>query len=191
MPISVDEAYNYIGGLIASYAGSFFGSPDEIELGAGLIFENVRYPRYVPDSEVFATVEGLIYIVSHECDVNINNNRPFNDDIAIVPIIPFENFVEDFLNVAVPDGNQQSLLQNLIHNNISRLFYLPPFPNRRFSGVIFFNQIASTKLSAIKNSRVSRTISLSELGRRRLDYMLLNHFFRPTQPLPLHTGMLH
>lgn len=189
MTLGLDDAYSIVSSHILD-AGMYFGGAGEMAIGSGQIYRGVRYPVFDDERHVFMTVEGVVYVLTHECDVDGENHRPFNDDIAVVPIIPFDTFVADFLPSIAVD-NQMGFLSNMARNNVSRVFYLPPFNGCNHGGIMFLNQISSTKLSALERAGVNLVTSLTEHGRRKLDYMIENHLLRPTQPLPLHRGMVH
>jgi len=181
------EAYDVIAPCIQD-AGSFYGEDPSLAVGVGQVFSGVRFPVYDEDKAVFKTVRGLVYVFTHECDISQENERPFNDDVAIVPLVPFENFVEHFLpSVVAP--KQAGFLHNLANYRVSRMMYFPPHPSFGFGGVIFLNQIASTKLHAFNFEGVTRVAVLSAIGRRRVDYVFENHFLRPTQHSPLWRSM--
>ena len=51
-------------------------------------YDPVLYPIFDEERRVFVTAEGIAYILTHECDIANENDRLFNTDVLICPIIP-------------------------------------------------------------------------------------------------------
>jgi hypothetical protein len=90
--MDVKDAYEFMMAHLLTDVGRFYGSGQSLSLGAGLLFRGVRYPIYVEATYLFMTVRGMVYVLTHECDVDPNNIRPFNDDVLICPVIPLGDF---------------------------------------------------------------------------------------------------
>ena len=67
-------------------SGAFYGNCSGLNIGVGLIYDNIPYSIFDRNEKLFDTVAGLVYILSHECDVDEDNPRFFNDDGQICPI---------------------------------------------------------------------------------------------------------
>jgi hypothetical protein len=94
---SVSDAYKWIVGHLQIDVGRFYGQHEGLSVGAGLLFEGVRYPACNIDTNLFQTRRGLVYVLTHECDVSQDNVRPYNEELLICPIIKFEEFVKLFV----------------------------------------------------------------------------------------------
>src|SRR5206468_2128251 len=82
-----NEAYAVLSAGHPSFP-KFFGAVDQLDAGVGLILNHVAYPVYNDDDADWDIAEGLVYVVSHECDIAPENDRPFNEAALVCPIIP-------------------------------------------------------------------------------------------------------
>lgn len=125
----------------------------------------------------YLTVSGLVYILTHECDIESENQRQFNEDVLIVPIIPLGDLVEAYLEAGTTE-QLTSFLTNLGAKNISRLLYLPPLnlalPH---GGVIFLNQITNCHISVFENTKSIAVVTA--FGLQEIELTLENHLLRP------------
>lgn len=105
----------------------FYGSPSDLPVGRGLIFTQVRQPIYDVEQQLFLTVEEPAYVLTHECDVDPANDRPFSNYLLICPIIRFEDW---FAAYTEDHGDDElgAFLGNVANRRVSRVFYLPPLP---------------------------------------------------------------
>ena len=76
---AITKAANLAGSNFPYKSGAFYGNCDGLALGVGLLYDSVRYPLFDADSRLFDTVAGLVYVLTHECDVDLNNPRIFNE----------------------------------------------------------------------------------------------------------------
>jgi nucleotide-binding universal stress UspA family protein len=108
--------------------GAFYGAVGERSLGSGLIYADVVFPLFNEETSVFDTVQGLAYVVTHECDADQNNVRHFNDLVVICPLIPLRALIRKYEPVF---GEEQlkSLLVSAAKNEVFRVFFLPPAPD--------------------------------------------------------------
>ncbi|GAB1235745.1 hypothetical protein [Ferrigenium sp. UT5] len=93
--MKVEEAIKYVLGSSSVEVGRFYSSGENISVGRGKLYDSVIYPLFDSDREAFLTVEGLGYVLTHECDVDVNNNKLFNTDVLICPIIPLQDVIEE------------------------------------------------------------------------------------------------
>jgi hypothetical protein len=75
------EAFPYV-------SGAFYGH-------VGLRSLGIRHAIFDEQDKLFDTVSGLVYILTHECDVDTHNQRAFNNYILICPIINLEALVAE------------------------------------------------------------------------------------------------
>ena len=166
-------------------AGAFYGSAQGLSLGVGLIYDRICFPLYDDEDGLFDTVEGMVYVLTHECDLDQANERHFNKHVLICPVIKFEEFADDFIS-AQSEGALFGIIPDIAQNNIFRLFYLPPIPRHvavdvlPYGGILFMNQICSTHVNVFVGEPVC---ALSMYAVQRFDLKLQNHLFRPKAEL--------
>jgi hypothetical protein len=166
------------------HPGAFYGNPRAAAVGAGLIYTNVIFPLFDLDNRVFDTVEGAAYVLTHECDVDPENSRNFNDHVVVCPLIPLEKFVGDY-EATFGEENLKSFLVYAARNEVVRVFFLPPGPGDVLSNgaLLYLNQMCSTHVSAFEPTNA--LCALSSHGLDRLDWKLQNLLFRPkVDPMP-------
>lgn len=160
--------------------GNFYGSNLQNQpLGVGQIYGQIRYPIFNPEDQLYDTVEGFIYILSHECDIDSANERPFNDFVLISPIIPLD-ICNSHLREMMDDNNLSGFYSELGKDNVSRLSYFPPIAEYLpYGGVSYFNQITHTHITAFQLEDAFSITSLTANGLRIIDYKMANHLLRP------------
>src|SRR4051794_15467952 len=77
------------------HPGAFYGSPTGLSVGIGLIYRNVTFPLFNLQDRAFDTAAGVACVLTHECDIDPTNNRHFNDQVLICPIITMDNLLLD------------------------------------------------------------------------------------------------
>ena len=182
--MEAEEAYRRVISSVAFEVGRFFFQGQDIALGKGKVYQGVRFPLYNDESALFDTIEGLVYVLTHECDIDQNNERLFNTEVLICPIIPFGDLISTYLE-EVPQGQFAGFLGNLGARNVSRVVYLPPWqPQLEFGGVMYLNQITSTHVSAFTLESVKPVCTLTAYGLQIVEWMIENHLLRPkAEPL--------
>lgn len=166
--------------------GAYYGTAGGRTLGAGLIYDSVQYPLLDEDTSFFDTVAGLVYVLTHECDVDPANERLFNESVIICPIIKFEEWVSEFALFSSETAVLQAIT-DLAGDRIFRATYLPPLPDGSlpFGGILYLNQLCSTHRMFFAASNARAVCATSEYAQRIIDYKLQNHLFRPkADPLP-------
>ena len=164
----------------------FWGPASNLSLGTGLVYSKITHPLLSIESKLFDTVRGPVLVLTHECDISQENERYLNEELLICPIIPFENFFEEYVSNISIESLNNSFLPSLASHSISRAMYLPTAGHNflPFGGLIYFNQICSTHLSMFEDSKPE--CSITALGLNRLSQKLQNHLLRPkSQNLPL------
>jgi hypothetical protein len=166
----------------------FYGPAHAMGLGSGIIVTDVAQPIYLPSHDAYGTIRNAALILTHECDIDPANIRPFSDKALIAPIIRLEKYIESF---GADHGKDDtiSLASNVAKGKTSRLFFLPRFGDEasplRFGALIDFNYITSCGLQSLAKSQV--LCSLSGYAITIIDHALQNHLFRPKvdlAPLP-------
>lgn len=159
--------------------GKFYSNAEDLPVGAGCIYSAVRLPLFDKDTALYYTSAESGYVLSHECDIDPANDRPFSDLVLICPILPLEEWIPVYLE----DHAQADLVSLLAHigqRNVSRVFYLPPLPAAlQFGGLMYLNQITHAHVSALSLENAKRVATVTEYGLQKLDHMIQNHLLRP------------
>jgi len=160
-------------------SGKFYSPvPADSPLGAGQLLRSVRYPVFDRRDQVFDTYSGVVYVLSHECDVDPNNDRPFNDNVLVCPVLPLESVFESLSNARDADQAKVFLL-NVARDVVSRVAYLPPIANDLdLGGFLNLNQISHTPVADI-DLATQGIATLTGYGLNVIDSKLANHLLRP------------
>jgi hypothetical protein len=176
--MEISDAWKIIENNTRQTFGKYY-SPVSAEdpIGVGQIYRNVRYPVFNTAEGVYDTYEGYVYVLTHECDVSQDNNRPFNQNALICPIIPLDDCLEQFKS-NMTDDVIGSFLANIAIEEVSRVKYLPPINEQDlpYGGLLDLNRISNTNISQL----IERITSLTNYSLQILDYQLTNHLLRPS-----------
>jgi hypothetical protein len=177
--VNITDAYSRVTAGLTVNVGKFYAPGTSLALGKGTIYSGVLYPVYEDDQSVFVSVVGLVYVLTHECDVEQENVRLFNRDLLICPIIPLEHLVEEYLQTS-DEEQTGSFLANLGSRNIPRLLYLPPCPPALvYGGVMYLNHIANTSVHVFRDGDVQLLAAVTSYGLEIVEHVLENHLLRP------------
>jgi hypothetical protein len=177
--MDIEDAYSAVVNNLTIDVGKFYAPGDSLSLGKGIFYSGVLYPIYDEDQEIYITAQGLVYILTHECDVDPDNERLFNDDLLICPVIPFEHLIES-LQVDLSEASLGGFLGNLATRRIYRLIYIPPCPQELpYGGVMYLNHITNTHVSAFERVGVKRLAALTGYGLGIVEPVIENHLLRP------------
>lgn len=179
-----DEAYAHLSGAQPSFP-KFYGPADGLPLGVGLIFRGLGYPFYDTAISEFAVAIGQAYVVSHECDVAPENERPFNDMAVICPIIPLESLMRRYLATRSPD-QARAFIDSLSKRKIDRLAYIPTIADALpLGGVVYLNSLTHTHVSEFEKAGVERCCSVTAFGLPYMDSALSNALLKRPKAVPL------
>lgn len=169
-------------------SGQFYGPAHGMAIGSGVIVSSIPMPVYLPDQEAYATGKGAALVLTHECDIDPDNIRPFNDKALVAPLIRFEKYVQ----TASQEYSSQEInafASNVASGNTTRLCYLPRFGDGssplHFGAFIDLNYITSCGIQSLIRSPI--LCSLSGYAISFIDRALQNHLFRAKAdraPLP-------
>jgi hypothetical protein len=180
--MDAQECYDFINNKAGRIAQTFYGDRDYLSLGRGLIYNGILYPLYVEEENRFRTLEGLVYVLSHECDVDQNNVRAYNDDILVCPMTPLENVVEVFGD---KDNELKSFLGHVAKGRMSRLMWFPRIAGvLEYGAMVFWNQICGTKVQVFNREGAEKVAALSFEGLYAVESALREHFLRPKVQVP-------
>lgn len=175
--MQISDAYDFIANASNTNYGRFFSTGTSVGLGKGKVYSDAIYPLFDVANTKYVTVSGLVFILTHECDIEPENQRQFNEDVLIVPIIPLEDLVSAYLAAGTAE-QLTSFLTNLGAKNISRLLYLPPISSALpYGGVIFLNQITNCHISVFENT--DSIAAVTAFGLNEIELILENHLLRP------------
>src|SRR4051812_11225365 len=168
-------------------SGMFYGSAAGLDLGAGLLYDNVIHPVYNEESGKYDTRAGAAYILTHECDLDPANRRYFNTEVSVIPIIMFDEFCEEYAQDYSP-GALFAFLDNLARDEVSRVMYIPPIPRHiaqfmQTGGLLYLNNVCSSPSSCFGDGAAVPICALSSYALQFVDLKLENHFRRPKAQL--------
>lgn len=184
--MDVDEAYRHLFRHLQLDSGRFFARDTGLSLGAGQLYAGVTFPIFDDENKLYLTAEGLVYVLTHECDIDQSNIRPYNSHVLICPIIDFREFVDEFQG-SHSEEHLRGFLSDLGKRKVSRLVYLPHiYPQLPYGGLLYLNRITHTHVSSFGGTSVSMICTVTPIGLREVDYALTNSLLRPkVEPLPL------
>lgn len=177
--MKVEEAVKRILGSSVVDVGRFYSSGTSLSVGRGMLYTSLIFPLFNSDTGAFLTLEGQGYVLTHECDVDGSNNKLFNTDVLICPIIPLQDVVAE-LTLDHTQNQLISFLTNLGARNISRLVYLPTLAgNLEYGGVLYLNQITNVPVDLFHSGQAHPIGALTGYGLTLVDYSIENHLLRP------------
>ena len=184
--LNVGDAHRILAGKLAYGAGKFCAPAKDLSIGVGQIYSGIRFPLYNADSGRFQTASGIVYVLTHECDVDQNNQRTFNSDLLICPVIDFRIFVEEYQG-GYTEEVFINFISSLAHREVSRVIYIPCYGDELpYGGLLYLNQITNTHISAFLREGCHRLWTVTNYGLRVIDQSLTQHLLRPkSEVLPL------
>lgn len=190
--MDVAQAHAIVAAAARDEAGTFYGPPADLALGAGLILSNVEFPSYQPDEDRFVVWAGPVLVLSHECDLDQDNQRLLNDLALICPIRSLEALVEIAEGAGYSSNALTTFLGNLASRRVSRAVYFPPLPVALpYGGFIYLNQLTHTSVKRLSADDAEKIAALSAYAMQSVDYGLQEHLFRDkSDRLPLHSAAL-
>lgn len=190
--MDVAQAHSIVSAAARDDAGTFYGPPAGLALGAGLVLSNVEFPTYQPDEDRFVVWAGPVLVLSHECDLDQDNQRLLNDLALVCPVRRLEALVEMAAEAGYSDTDLSTFLGNLASRRVSRAMYFPPLPDALpYGGFIYLNQFTHTSVKRLSADDAERITALSAYAMQSVDYVLLEHLFRDkADQLPLYSAAL-
>lgn len=177
--MDLEQALGVLARTMRADRGRFYGAALGLALGKGLIYSAIAFPAYDDANGLYATLEGEILVLTHECDVEPANEKLFNEYVLICPIIKVEALVEQLDAEGDSEEYKRAFLGNLAARNIPRLIYLPPCDALTNGGAVYLNQITHSHVSAFQQPGIQPSSALSIFGLRDVEYALENHLLRP------------
>lgn len=159
----------------------FYGTGTGLPLGVGMLVRDCVIAQPHSTETRYETGLGLALILTHECDIDENNERYFNDLILVCPVIPLDIFCEA-CDEEEGSGSWGGILPHIAGDNVFRAMYLPPVRDceeMEGGGIIYLNHMSSCRVQWMSNDAGKVICSLSALGLRAFDAKLQNHLLRP------------
>ncbi len=186
MALGLDEALNIALEVSPLDQKKCYGAVDGVPLGVGLFYKGIRFPVFNLEDNLYDTTQGYVYILTHECDLDQDNKRPFNEDVLVCPILPFEDFLSDVVNI-LSDEAQKSFVDAVAKRSVNKLIYIPPLGDElKSGGVLNLNRIGSSHISCFdenQNENAKVIGCLTDYGLMQMDNALENHLLRPKASL--------
>ena len=177
--MEVAEAHRIIEDVALDDPGIFYGNTNDLPPGAGLILSPVDFPAYQPDDDRFVVWGGPILILSHECDLDQDNQRLLNDLALVCPVRRLDAVVEMAATAGYSDNALTTFLGNLGRRRVSRAVYMPPLPDLLpYGGFLYLNQLSHTSVRRLVDDAVSPVAALTAYAMQSVDYALASHLFR-------------
>jgi len=175
-----EEAYRRVAGQFPpDFVGRFYSPGEAVGLGKGKIYDAVRCAVFDRETALFLSVDALAYVLTHECDVDAENERIFNDYVLVCPIIRLEHLVAEYEDELAGEL-LPAFLGNLGARNVSRLVYLPAIePVLPYGGVLYMNQITHTDVNSFVDGKAVQVCAVTAFGLSHIEYALENHLLRP------------
>ena len=105
----------------------FYGPATKPPLGAGVLVRDCIIAMPDPTEMRFQTGVGLGLVLTHERDVDQNNERFFNDLLLVCPIIQLDYFCAE-CDEHGGTGAWGGILPKIARDDVYRAMYLPPLP---------------------------------------------------------------
>ncbi len=161
----------------------FYGPSADLPLGSGVLVRDCAMAMPHPVEMKFDTGVGLALVLTHECDIDQNNERFFNDLLLVCPIILLDHFCAE----CEEDGGTGAwggILPAIARDDVYRAMYLPPLPTQwscpemEGGGILYLNHISTSCVRWFSDVRHQQICSLSARGLQAFDIKLKNHLFR-------------
>lgn len=178
-PISLDEAVNRLFDKAQGDSGKYYGAVHrELGLGVGLIYSGIAFPVYDAEKQQFVMFKGSALVLTHECDIEVSSDKVFNQDVLVLPLVPFED-VYNAICASRKGAEVGAYIGDLAAGRISQLVYLPPWPKAWPHGIVLYlNRISHTHITEFQCDGVVPIGTLTTHGMYVLQDRLSHHLFR-------------
>lgn len=190
--VDVAQAHSIVATAARDDAGAFYGPSAGLALGAGLILSNVEFPSYQPDEDRFVVWAGPVLVLSHECDLDQDNQRLLNELALICPVRRLDALVDMAAEAGYSDNDLSTFLGNLASRRVPRAMYFPPLQGALpYGGFIYLNQFTHTSVMRLSADNANRIAALTAYAMQSVDYALHEHLHREkADQLPLYSAAL-
>jgi hypothetical protein len=148
----------------------------------GDLIRGIRQPVWNHIAGDFQKIYANALILSNTCDLDLTNERVIPKDVILVPLTPFNDFVEELSLILANKDKLATIIQGIKAQTYSNVFYLPPLPHSNEDFVCFFDNVfwfPTEELAAyIPNIQNRRIQSLDYFGYYLFLVKLSYHFCR-------------
>lgn len=141
----------------------------ETDFLQGDLLSEIPMPYWNQETQSYETVYRDAIIVSNACDLSTDNHRSLNlKQCVLAPLLDFEEYIIDLKSSGYAENKLKTYLNEITHQKISNLLYLPPNPVNQKAYIaqldkFFWVPVAS--LNGLKqNIEKERITSLSMFG---------------------------
>jgi hypothetical protein len=125
------------------------------------------------------SINAKVMVFSNTCDIDPQNDRPFNVQICYAPIFSMDKYkamLEQNLSEEAVEGH----LRSVKNQEITQIFYLPYHPDVEGESVVFFDRINNFDRRYIEADQIpkQRLFTLSDYGFYLFLIKLSIHFTR-------------
>ncbi len=125
------------------------------------------------------SVNAKVMVFSNTCDVDPQNDRPFNSRVCYAPIFNLSKY-KAMLEQNFPEDSVEGHLRSVRNQEITQIFYLPYHPDIEGESIVFFDRINNLDRRHIKADQIpeQRLFTLSDYGFYLFLIKLSIHFTR-------------
>lgn len=125
------------------------------------------------------SVNAKVMVLSNTCDIDPQNDRPFNAQVCYAPIFSLDKYkslLEKSLTAEAVEGH----LRSVRNQEITQIFYLPYHPDIDGESIVFFDRINNLDRRFIAADQIpeTRLFTLSDYGFYLFLIKLSIHFTR-------------
>jgi len=183
--VDLQRAREILVGPTPEAEGSFYGSPEGLSLGRGLIIADVPFPALRADRQGFSVQSGLVYVLSHECDLEAANVRFLNGNALVGTLLQLADVLNEAAARGVEESDLAGVLGHLASRRMARAVYFPPIPDHlENGGILSLNTISFTSVELLNQG--SRVAAVTDYADRVIEEALREHLTREkSELLPL------
>jgi hypothetical protein len=183
--VDLERAREILVGPTPEAEGSFYGNAEGLSLGRGLVISGVPFPTIREDRQGFSIRAGLVYVFSHECDLEPSNVRFLNGNALIGAVLQLRDVLAEAETRGMSDDALAGNLGHLASRRMARAVYFPPIPDHLTDGgILSLNMITFTGIEMLVAG--TRVTAITDYADRVIEEALREHLTREkSELLPL------
>jgi len=183
--VDIDRAREILVRPTPEAEGSFYGAAAGLSLGRGLVIASVPFPAIAPDRQRFRIQSGLVYVFSHECDLEPSNVRFLNGNALVGVIIRLRDVLAEASDRNMSEDDLAGCLGHLASRRMARAVYFPPIADYLpDGGILRLNMITFTGIEMLEAG--TRVTAVTDYADRVIEEALREHLTREkSELLPL------
>lgn len=147
----------------------------ESELLQGDAIYGLRIINY--DTLEVRNVKGVL--LSNSCDLDLSNNRDYRLKATFAPLIKLKNYESLLLKNGTNKQKVESKIQAIRHQELTNVFYLPPFYGSEDEYIVLLHDIHSIPIDTIDlEGQNQKAFTLSQAGFYMFLFKISIHFCR-------------